>query len=65
MAKKKPSIIFRIDCRNGKDPIYVIARHTKGAKAVAKNCGMTLPRNPIISEVSDEYKFQALNYEAT
>ncbi|MDV7341001.1 hypothetical protein RYZ26_15450 [Terasakiella sp. A23] len=63
MAKKKASKVFRVEGENVQ-PVYVIARHPKGACTVAKQCGITLPRKPIISEVPDDYKTQALNFEA-
>lgn len=45
MSKRKPTAIFHVDLV-GHAPVYVIARHAKGAASVAAAYGYTPDSNP-------------------
>ncbi|MBF0247008.1 MAG: hypothetical protein HQL36_02885 [Alphaproteobacteria bacterium] len=43
MSKKRPDKVFRV-CIEGDSPVYVLARHIKGAKSVAETHGHTVQK---------------------
>jgi hypothetical protein len=63
MSKRKPSRVYRVEMVHGMAPVYVLARHQKGAAMVAHLEGLPVSlASSDIREVDESYRPRCINY---